>query len=228
MTDVLLLDFNGVIVNDERLHFETFRDVLKTAGVELGREEYEREFLGMGNDTIAFAKAGERSGGWEAEKIDELVRRKSRLYRERARQSLPLVDGAAEFVRAAAKVARIAVVSGAWRNEVEFGLEKAGIADVIEVIVAAEEIQVGKPEPEGFLLALERLGRPQGAPLHDFRVIVIEDSLPGLEAARKLGAGCVMIASSHQRETLTGADAIWDSFAGHDVRELEPLWRVIR
>lgn len=223
MNDVLILDFNGVIVNDERLHFETFRDVLGEEGMKLDRETYEREYLGMGNDVIAFEKA---LNDWGAHKgrpcNDELVGRKQRAYRDRAAKDLPLVAGVVPFVRAAAKRARIVVVSGAWREEVEFGLSKAGLADLVETIVAAEDITIGKPDPEGLRLALKQIGAGDGQ-----RAIVIEDSLPGLAAARAIGAGCVMIASSHGRETLREADAVWDSFEGHTPDELESMWKVL-
>lgn len=222
--DVLILDFNGVIVNDERLHFETFRDVLLEEGLRLDRETYERDYLGMGNDRIAFEQAVATLGaGKERRDIDGLVGRKQTMYRERAARGLTLVDGVVPFVRAAAKRARIVVVSGAWREEVEFGLAKAGLSDVVETVVAAEDITVGKPDPEGLRLALEKIGANGGGR----RAIVIEDSLPGLAAARALGAGCVMIASSHGRSKLEAADAVWDSFEGHTPDELEPLWRAL-
>lgn len=214
MNRVLIFDFNGVIVNDERMHFDTFREVLQQEGVELDRETYERDYLGMGNDVVAFQKAMGRAD------VAALVERKSAAYRARAARGLPLVAGVQPFMRSAAGRARIAVVSGAWREEVEFGLRAAGLTDAVEAIVAAEDITVGKPDPEGLQLCLERIRAPRGR-----QVVVIEDSLPGLKAARALGAGCVMIASSHPREQLGNADAVWDSFEGHTADELEPFWR---
>jgi sugar-phosphatase len=54
---------------------------------------------------------------------------------------------------------------------------------------------------------------------------VIEDSLPGLTAARAAGMACVMLATSHPPEALDGADLVWRSFVGHDPEELERLLR---
>lgn len=222
MNRILIFDFNGVIVNDESLHYETFRDVLMEEGIALDRATYEREYLGMGNDTIAFAKALGRpaAAGQRDSRVAELVERKSARYRARALQALPLVAGVQAFMRAAARRSRVVVVSGAWRSEVEFGLERAGLRPLVEAIVAAEDITVGKPDPEGLRLCLSRIG----APPHR-QVVVLEDSRPGISAARALGAGCVAIASSHRREELMEADAVWDSFEGHEPAELEPVWR---
>lgn len=217
---LLLLDFNGVIVHDESLHFATFRDVLAGEGIQLDEATYEREFLGMGNDVIAFRKA--LGDGAAEDRVQFLAARKTEAYRREAARALPLIPGVSTFVRAASTEARIAVVSGAWKSEVVFGLECAGLAGLVETIVAAEDIRVGKPEPEGLRTALARLGMRQA------EVVVIEDSLPGLEAARALGAGCVMIASSHDHGTLRGADAVWDSFDGHEPAELRPIWREVR
>lgn len=221
MNRILIFDFNGVIVNDESMHYETFRDVLMEEGIALDRATYEREYLGMGNDTVAFAKAlGQPTAGPRHSRVAELVLRKSARYRARALQALPLVAGVQAFMRAAARRSRVVVVSGAWRSEVEFGLERAGLRPLVEAIVAAEDITVGKPDPEGLRLCLSRIGAPPKR-----QVVVLEDSRPGISAARALGAGCVAIASSHRREELDEADAVWDSFEGHDPAELEPVWR---
>jgi HAD superfamily hydrolase (TIGR01509 family) len=227
--DAILFDYNGVIVNDEPLHFAAFRDVLAAEGIPLDRATYDAEYLGF-EDRACFREAFRRSGRpLDPARLDRLLGRKAERYSELARESLPLVPGAAQFVRAAAARAALAVASGALRNEIEFGLELAGIRGVVGAIVSAEDLSAGKPDPGCFRLALERLVAGSGAgPDRAPRAVVIEDSLPGLAAARAIGAGCVMLVTSHPAGKLGGADLVWTSFEGHHPDELNALFRAVR
>ena len=224
MTDVLLLDYNGVIVDDEPLHCEAFFAVLAEEGVPLSREDYYAEYLGM-DDRACFRRALNRDGRPIVPgEIGHLAERKRARYLALAERGLPLVAGAAAFVREAARRWPIAVVSGAPRREVALGLSLAGIADVVSAVIASEDVPTSKPDPTGFRLALARLAAAELAPC---RAAVVEDSLPGFAAARALGAGCLMIATTHPAATLAGADLVWTSFVGHHPAELEPLFREV-
>jgi HAD superfamily hydrolase (TIGR01509 family) len=131
-----------------------------------------------------------------------------------------------EFVRAAAAAGlRVGVVSGALRREITAGLARAGIDDVVAAVVSTEDVADGKPDPAGYRLAI---ARSTDEAARGARAVVVEDSAPGLEAARALGAGCVMLTTSHPARQLAGADVVWDSFAGHAPEELRPLLREVR
>ena len=225
MTDLLLLDYNGVIADDEPLHFAALHDVLAVERVQLGRSAYYADYLGFDDREclrIAFARAGRPL---EAAALEHLAVRKAHWYAESIRAGLPLVSGVQEFVRrAAAAGARIGVVSGALRREIAAGLERAGIGDVVGTVVSAEDVTAGKPDPAGYRLAIARLA---GDGARGLRAVAVEDSVPGLEAARAAGAGCVLLATSYPAERLVGGDAVWDSFAGHEPAELAPLFRAV-
>lgn len=222
MTDALLFDYNGVIVDDEPLHCEAFRAVLEEEGAPISREEYYAGFLGL-DDRACFRKALRADGRpLPPGEVSHLVARKGERYLALAARELPLVPGVTAFVREAARRARVAVVSGAVRREIEPGLALAGIADVVAAVVTSEDVATSKPDPAGLRLGLRRLG---GAARGPWRAVVVEDSLPGLEAARALGAGCLMLATAHPAATLAGADLVWPSFEGHHPDELEPLLR---
>jgi beta-phosphoglucomutase len=224
MTDVLLLDYNGVVVDDEPLHFAAFRDVLAVERVALDEASYYADYLGF-DDPTCFREAFRRAGRpLEQAVLERLAARKAEWYAEEIRGGLPLVPGIRDFVRAAAERWRIAVVSGALRREILSGLECAGIADRVAAIVSAEDVAAGKPDPSGGRLAVAQLAArsPGGGAV---RAVMVEDSLPGLAAARALGAGCVALATSHGARELAGADLVWESFAGHAPEELAPLFR---
>ena len=225
MTDLLLLDYNGVIVNDEPIHFAALRDVLDVERIPMDRDTYDAIYLGLDDRAcirIAFSRAGRPL---EAAALEELATRKATWYADRVRTELPLVAGVQEFVRgAAASGARIAVVSGALRREVAAGLVRAGIGDDVAAVVSAEDVTAGKPDPCGYRLAIARLAEGAEAPL---LAVAVEDSAPGLAAARAAGAGCVLLATSYPRERLSGGDAVWDSYEGHAPGELRPLLREV-
>ena len=224
--DALLLDFNGVIVDDERLHWRSFRDVLAEDGIALTEADYDADYLGL-DDRAAFTQAHRRAG--RATAPDETARsiaRKARAYAVLAEKELVVVPGATAFVRAAAaRGVRLAVVSGAIRPEIDAGLARAGLTDVIETVVSAEDVRTTKPDPAGLRLALRRLAERHGTGA--WRAAVIEDSLPGLAAARALGAGCAMLTTSHPAGRLKDADVVWPSFAGREPEELAPWYRPV-
>jgi sugar-phosphatase len=90
------------------------------------------------------------------------------------------------------------------------------------VVVSAEDVASGKPDPEGYRRAIAQLSVEADARA---RSVIVEDSLHGLAAARAVGAGCVMLTTSHPADRLARADLVWDSFAGHRPEELAPVFR---
>lgn len=221
LTAALLFDFNGVLVDDEEQHCEALRAVLAAEGITLSRDQYYADYLGF-NDRMCFLQAFRRAGQpLDAGRLDRLVVDKSRRYQSLLDRSLTLVPGAAEFVRRAAGQFRLAVVSGGLRREIGVVLDRIGLRPYFEVIVAAEDVERWKPDPAGLLLAHATLDRRRPVALG--RCVVIEDSLPGLQAARAAGMWCAMLTTSHPATLLAEADVVWTSFAGHAPAELLEL-----
>jgi HAD superfamily hydrolase (TIGR01509 family) len=215
MVRAILFDFNGVVVNDEPQHCEALIATLSTYGYTLDREGYYRDYLGF-DDRECFRFTFQRMGREASTAlIHEAIERKALLYERAIRASLQLVPGAAEFIRSAAGEGyRLAIVSGALRREIDLVLKEADLRQHFEFLVAAEDVAACKPDPQGYLLARERLGMPAAA------CVVIEDSLPGLKAARAAGMRCAMISTSHPPEELAGADLIWTNLSGYHPRDL--------
>jgi len=215
MHRAILFDFNGVIINDEPQHCEALIATLASYGYELDRAGYYREYLGFDDREcfrFTFARMGRRL---DAGLMAEAIERKAALYERAIRSSMELVPGAAEFVRsAAAEGYRLAVVSGALRREIELVLEEADLRRHFEQVVAAEDVAACKPDPQGFHAARAALG------IDPVRCMVIEDSLPGLEAARRAGMRCTMLSTSHPAADLGAADLVWQDLSGRLPREL--------
>jgi len=218
MSRAILFDFNGVIVDDEPQHCDSLIATLTTYGYTLDRERYYREYLGF-DDRECFRFTFERMGrDPEPPVIAEAIERKAVLYDQAIRASLSLVPGSAEFIRRAADEGyRLAVVSGALRREIDLVLMLSGLRSHFEVIVAAEDVASCKPSPEGYQKARGALA------IELDRCLVIEDSLPGLEAARRAGLRCAMIATSHAASALAEADLVWPTLEGRSPAELP--WR---
>ena len=126
-----------------------------------------------------------------------------------------LVPGAVDFIEAAALDGhQLAIVSGALRREIELVLELAGLGPHFADIVSAEDVSACKPDPQGYRQALEALAIPAQ------RCVVVEDSLPGLAAARAAGLRCAMLTTSHPEDALADADVVWPDFVGREPDEL--------
>jgi beta-phosphoglucomutase len=215
MTSGILFDFNGVIIDDESQHCDALIATLSEYGYTLDRDTYYREYLGF-DDRECFRFTFERMGRpLDEATLREAVARKHAAYEHAIHGSMRLVPGAAEFVENAALDGfQLAIVSGALRSEIELVLELAGLRPHFAEIVAAEDVGVCKPDPQGYNRAREML---DVAPR---RCVVIEDSLPGLNAARAAGLRCVMLATSHPENACGDADLVWRDFIGHDATEL--------
>lgn len=223
MTDAILFDFNGVLVDDEELHRQAFTDVLETLRITLTRGEYYAHYLGF-DDRLCFVEAFRRSNRTlTGELLNHMVAEKGRHYEQLIADGLKTVPGAMEFVRAAAPQFRLAIVSGARRVEIDAILGRLGLADCFAAIVSAEDVAMSKPDPAGFEAAVAALTTQR--PLSARRCVAIEDSVPGLRAAQDAGMACVMLTTSHDEATLrsAGATMVWKSFEGHQPAELAAL-----
>jgi beta-phosphoglucomutase len=201
-----LLDFNGVLVDDEDVHLAAFRDVLGPLGITLTDKAYAERYLGF-DDAGAF-RAILKDHGREAteQELRALVDAKRPLYRARAETSLVVFEGAAKLVRACSAVGPVGIVSGALRDEIQFALGRMDVSELVAFIVSAEDAPRCKPDPQGYLLARAELG-----PERALFAVAIEDSYAGIEAAKKAGFACVAVAHSYPTEALRarGADLVF-------------------
>jgi beta-phosphoglucomutase len=215
MTAAILFDFNGVIIDDEPQHCDALMATLAEYGYALDRDTYYREYLGFDDREcfrFSFARMGRPA---DEPALLAAIERKNAHYERAIRASMRLVAGATDFVESAALDGfQLAIVSGALRREIELVLELAGLRPHFAEIIAAEDVSACKPDPQGFNRARAALA------LAPHRCMVIEDSLPGLAAARAAGLRCAMLATSHVEAACTDADAVWRDFTGHDPAEL--------
>lgn len=210
-------DFNGVIVDDERHHCAAIIETLREEGIALDSATYYRDYLGY-DDIGCFRHAWRETGrAFDPARLDHLMEAKGARYRALLDADLTLVPGVQAFVHSLQDAGvRLAVVSAARRWEIEYVLEVAGLNEAFAGVVAAEDVGNTKPHPEGYLKGLDLLQLPAS------HCIVIEDSIPGLRAARAAGMCVAMLTTSHTRDELRFAEpeTMWESYAGHTIEEL--------
>ena len=224
----ILFDFNGVLVDDEPIHLEMFQRVLADEGISLTAEDYYRDYLGM-DDRGCFAAVLQRAG--EAATVPRLMRliaRKASYYQDRMRErGYPFFPGAAELVAELASKGRmLGIVSGALREEVESALRQAGLRERFKVLITAEDVNEGKPDPEGYRKALDVFNSEPPLPerlLHPHEVLAVEDTPAGLSAAADVGLATLAVAHTYPAARLRMADALAESLAGMTVERLERL-----
>ena len=202
MAGAVLWDLDGTLVDSEEYHWRSWRDTLEAEGVAITREQFLATF-GQRNDLIIPQLLGEDAGPERVRRIgDEKELCYRRLVRERGLAALP---GAAEWVKRLAQEGwRQAVASSAPRLNVDVVLEVLGLRPYFQVLVSAEDVSIGKPDPQVFLLAAARLGVPAS------RAIVVEDAAAGVEAARRAGMRSIGLS---RKGVPLGADVVVQSLA---------------
>lgn len=223
----VLFDFDGVIVNSEPLHFFAFSDVLKSERIELSEDEYYRDLIGF-DDRGAFRHIFEkRNLPLEPKTLLSLMTRKSELMmdfiRRRQFHALPGVE---EFVRTLWRRCPLAICSGALREEIEAMLEGIALRDCFSAIVAAEDVEIAKPDPSGYVLAAkllsEKLKLPR--PLKPADCLVVEDAPTVIRAVKSAGFPTLAVASSYPEAKLIDANWIVKSLRPAEVaREIPEL-----
>lgn len=229
MMRAIIFDFDGVVADNEPIHYAMFHQVLGEIGLPLTEADYYAKYLGFDDKGCFTAVLAAHGRPAPPELIHDLIDRKARAYLAYIRDHLVIFPGVRELVREAATQHRLAIASGALRHEIEFILEQAGIQKEFEHITSSEDVQQGKPSPEGYLHALAALNRrtPAGQePLVPADCLVIEDSIPGIQAAHAAGMKVLAVANTHHVQDLREADAITHSLADVNLTELESrLWK---
>jgi len=209
MLRAVIFDFDGVITDSEILHFRAFNAVLAPYGFQLTKPEYYKEYLGMSDADCFRALIAEGRLPIQEPQIKNLGQQKTRLFEQLAKTEGKIIEGVREFLDtlSAAQVPT-AICSGALRTEIELILEDASLRSYFDAIVSAEDVKRGKPDPEGFLLTLEKLNDLWPEPIIAQRCIVIEDSHWGLKAAKAAGMRTIAVTNTYDAAQLKQADKV--------------------
>jgi HAD superfamily hydrolase (TIGR01509 family) len=187
MIKAILMDFNGVVIDDEPLQMKAYQEILADDGVALTDEDY---YSSLGMDDRTFVEAAFERAGKEVspERIKEINRAKSKKWAQMVEEELPLFDGIENFIQKMSHDFALGLVSMANRDDIEHVLERARLRPFFDVIVSAEDVSACKPDPEcyrtGFRLIDALRANGGHLPMTHEECLVIEDAPPGIAAAR--------------------------------------------
>src|SRR5262249_44405345 len=133
--------------------------------------------------------------------LRELIARKGVYYFRAIAKKPVMFEHAAMAIKEAARRCPLAIASGARMEEIRHILSHAGLHEYFAAIVAAEDVSNGKPHPEPFLRALERL-QQRDRTLTAAECVAVEDSIGGIQSAHEAGMRCLGIAHSYDAARL--------------------------
>ena len=207
----VIFDFNGTISQDEPILCEIFVELFAEHGKPMSAQEYFDELAGLSDPEVVRTWLGR-----EHPDVDEVIRERIVRYRAAVADGSSIPDEVRAAVRYAAERVPIAIVSGAAREEIEPVLEAAGLRAAFAVLVSSDDVEHGKPDPEGYRTALSLLDGDIAAG----DVLVMEDTEAGIAAARGAGMRCVAVLGTLAPERLAAADEIVERI---DVPRMERL-----
>lgn len=200
----ILFDMDGVITNTMPDHFEAWRKALAEDGLEINAHDvYKRE---GGKGSCGLKEIYQDYGKpYDEKRATELLAKKEQIFSETAK--LRFIDGACEFVHSMHQRGfKLALVTGTSRDEL-IKLLPHDMLSLFDVTVTGTEVQHGKPDPEPFRLALEKLH------ISSKDALVIENAPYGIQSAKACGLRCLALTTSLPEEYLKESDGVFASFA---------------
>lgn len=194
----VLWDMDGVLVDTGEAHFQAWSQTLAERGIPFTLEQFQTTF-GMNNDGILRLLLGPEL---EPELITEIGERKERLFRQAIKGKASLLPGVGEWLgRLKARGIKQAIASSAPPANIDALVEELDLWSYFDAIVSGTGMP-GKPNPDVFLEAARQIGvTPE-------QCVVIEDAVPGVQAARNAGMRCIAVTTTNEAGALAAADII--------------------
>ncbi|MFH1032076.1 MAG: HAD family phosphatase [Chloroflexota bacterium] len=208
----VIWDMDGVIADTAPYHFKAWQEAFKKKDFTEG--DFRRTF-GQRNDNIIRMILGE---GVTREEIDAIAVEKEICFRRYIGRNVKSFPGVLELMKSLSQAGfKMALATSTPMENVRLVITGLGIDKYFKAIVADEDVTRGKPDPQVFLIAAERLGiKPESC-------VVIEDAVAGVTAAKRAGMRCVAVTNTNPRDSLGEADLVVDSLEAITVEDLERL-----
>ncbi|MBA7494070.1 Phosphoglycolate phosphatase [subsurface metagenome] len=210
----IIWDMDGIIADTAPYHLKAWQQVFQRRDVKFTEKDFRCKF-GQRNDTIIRNTLGQ---GTPQSEVDAIIREKESNFRKRVRQRIRPLPGAINLINLLAERGfKMALASSAPIENIRLLINGLGITDYFQAIISGKDVAEGKPSPQGFLLAAQRLGvTPENC-------IVIEDAIAGVTAAKKAGMHCLAVTNTHPKASLKEADLIVATLEAVSINDLEGL-----
>jgi beta-phosphoglucomutase len=212
----LILDLDGVVVDSHPAHKQAWRVFLRSVGREVSEEELEFVLEGGKREAILRHFLGPLTD----EQVKHYGAQKNALF-GRTAPELKIIHGLLEFLEETAVAGLLSVLaSSASRNRVLCTLRQLGLAGRFQTVLTSEDVPRGKPDPAIFELATLHMN------LSPNEILVCEDGVSGVEAAKAAGIKCLAIAANGRglRLKQAGADMVVPDFTAVTLDDLRALF----
>lgn len=207
MIKAIIFDFDGVIIDSEPLHFKAFKKVLDPLNVDFTEEEYWSKYLAMSDKDLFINLKEDRNLNWDTNTIEQLIEIKGKYFLKFLQEEPNFFHGINNVLLDLYRSFILTIASGALKHEIQFALKKLNADILFKFIISAEEVQQGKPNPEIYLKAYEKLASIDPS-IKKEQCLAIEDSIHGIIAAHNAGIKCMAVAHSYKEEDISIADSI--------------------
>ncbi|MFC1965552.1 HAD family hydrolase [Chloroflexota bacterium] len=210
----VIWDMDGVIIDTAPYHLKVWQEVFRKSGVNFTEEQFRQSF-GQRNDAIIRSVLGEEVSQYE---LDSISAEKEENFRLKIRQNIKPLAGVIGLMKSLAECRfKMALASSAPIENIQLLIRGLGIDKRFQSIISGDYVAEGKPSPQVFLLAAEKLGiKPR-------RCVVIEDAVAGVTAARRAGMHCVAVTNTHPEASLSEADLVVSSLEAVTVDVLDRI-----
>ena len=206
---------DGVIANTATYHFKAWHEIFLKQGVNFTEDDFKRHF-GQRNDTIIRSTLGESISQGE---MDNIADEKEGNYRCLVAPNIKPLPGVIKLIKLLNKNSvKIAVASSAPIENIRLIARGLAIEDYFQAIVWGREVTEGKPSPQVFLMAAQKLR------VKPVNCIVIEDAIAGVAGTKRAGMKCLAVTTTHPKEKLNEADLILDTLEKVSLDDLENLF----
>lgn len=215
MISAAIFDLDGVIVDSEPLHYLSEKDMLSKRGVNLRRSDT-KDIVGRTEmESMQYLK--DRFGLKDSAK--HLYEEKQRIYKRMLRNAVKPRPGLFKLLNDLEdKGMTLAIASSAPRENIDIVLKALGIEDKFRAVVSGDDVERGKPSPDIFLLAAQRIG------IGAKNCLVIEDAQNGVEAAKRAGMTCIAVPNQFtQDQGFSRADAVVKSLEDIDLKFIRSI-----
>jgi len=210
----VIWDMDGIIVDTAQYHLKGWQIVFGKRGVNYTEEDYRRN-TGKRSDGIIKSILGREIAQGE---IMAIIREKDETFRQLIGQNIRPFPGVLKLITSLKEHGfKIAIASSAPMENIQLITRSLKIHNRFDAIISGWEVTKGKPDPQTFLLAAEKLG------VKAEDCIVIEDAISGVTASKRADMRCIAVTNTTSREELREADLIIDTLEEITIDDLERL-----